>query len=167
MSNSADLGTSTAGSTSPYNGYSSNFGFNDVTKSQVTQGNASLPYEGYDTNFGALVAQNTNNGAKDQSYTGFITTYGANVSIGVTEATQLDNNMVYPYPKDQQIYYKLRGFNSNTSLYETWIIVEEIVPRPEVFDPTRNPPNVDLNVFFSPPSGHTLSNIRIVGRWIQ
>lgn len=162
MSNAADLGTSTAGSTDPYGGYMTNY---SGTSIQASQGSLEVPYQGYDCTYGALNAQNVTNGAKDQTYNG-IMSIGI-VNISPIQNIQLDNSMVYAYPKDQQIYYKLRGFNSNTSLYETWIISEEIVPRPEVFDPTRSPPNIDLNVFFSPPSGNTLSNIRIVGRWIQ
>jgi len=162
MSNAADLGTNTVGSTLPYSGPINNYAGTNIVASQ---GDIHIPYQGYDTTYGAINVQNVIGSAGDQSY-------GGPNSIGVAPITviqniQLDNLIVYPYPKDQQIYYKLRGFNSNTSLYETWIIVEEIVPRPEIFDPTRSVPNIDLNVFFSPPSGNTLSNIRIVGRWIQ
>lgn len=164
MSNAADLGTNTIGSTSAYQGPDLNFGASNLPGG--SQGQVQIPYEGNNINYTAATAQNVANSFRDQNYTGNVFNYSA-VSTPPSESAQLDNNTVFPRPKDQQIYYKLSGFNKNTSLYETWIIVEEIVPRPEVFDPTRNPPSVDLNVFFAPPSGNTLSNIKIIARWIQ
>jgi hypothetical protein len=164
MSNSADLGTNTIGSTSAYQGFDLNFGASNLPGG--AQGQVQSPYEGNINNYTAGTAQNIANSFRDQRYNGDNYNYSAS-STPPTETVQLDNNTVYPFPKDQQIYYKLSGFNSNTSLYETWIITEEIVPRPEVFDPTRNPPSVDLNVFFAPPSGNKLSNIKIIARWIQ
>jgi len=164
MSNSADLGINTAGSTLPYQGFDQNFGGSVLPKG--SQGEFNVLYEGNNGNYGGNTVQNLSSSFRDQGYNGFIDNYSAIPELNF-QTVQLDTNTVYPHPKDQQIYYKLSGFNQNTSSYETWIISEEIVPRPEVFDPTRNPPNVDLNVFFAPPSGNTLSNIKIVARWIQ
>jgi len=164
MSNAADLGTNTAGSTSAYQG--PNLSFNAVNVPKGTQGEVQVSYGGISGNYSASTLQNLANTFRDQIYIGDNYNYGATSSISL-ESVQLDNNTVYPHPKDQQIYYKLSGFNNNTSQYETWIIAEEIVPRPEVFDPTRSPPSVDLNVFFAPPSGNKLSNIKIIARWIQ
>jgi hypothetical protein len=79
----------------------------------------------------------------------------------------MDNLPILTWPKDQQIYYKLVGYNTNTQTFETWVIAEEIVPRTETFDPSGNFPNFDYGIFFTPPSGNQLSNIKIVGRWIQ
>jgi len=164
MSNAADLGTNTTGSTSAYQGFTTNYGATSLTGS--SQGDVHIPYKGFDCTYGANNAQNIINSVGDQNYGGFISNYSAITGL-TAQIPQLDNNVVYPHPKDQRIYYKLSGFNNNTSSYETWIIVEEIVPRPETFNPTGNPPSIDLNVFFAPPSGNKLSNIKIIARWIQ
>jgi hypothetical protein len=172
MSNASDLGTVPSGGAGPYGGNIGNYGSATYNNALASQGVLDVPYQGYDTNYGPALTPNAAGTNASQPYFGFMTNYsggdvkGAN-NKSTTQVFQEDNQMVYPFPKDQQIYYKLRGFNTNTQSYETWIISEEIVPHLEQFDPTQNPPSVDLNVFFAPPSGNILSNIRIVGRWIQ
>ncbi len=171
MSNAADLGIVQLGGNFIHTGIANSIDVLDMFSSspEASQGDVFNTYTGIANNFIGIVAENTLDGAQGQSYSGYAAAYGGieTTSVADRKSLLIDNEPVIPWPKDQQIYYKLRGFNSNSSTYETWIIAEEIVPRPETFDPTGNFPNIDLNVYFTPPSGNTLSNIRIVARWIQ
>lgn len=172
MSNAADLGTaSSAGGNFLYGGASLQYEVFNVVGSQ--QGSLDTQYNGMAINsFMAVEPSNVINSSQDQSYTGYAINFGGTEPIPPPvipgEAPgEVDNQPILTWPKDQQIYYKLVGFNTNTQQFETWIIVEEIVPRIETFNPTGNFPNIDYNVFFAPPSGNNLVNIKIVGRWIQ
>lgn len=164
MSIAVDLGQGLVGDNFSVNGFSSTYVANG--SNNVLNGTTSQTFGGYSTNYGGIVDSHITNGVSNQDFGGYTTTFGA--VIGATQSTiQMYNNPTEPHPKSQQIYYKLVGYNTNTQLYETWIISEEIVPQTELYDPTRSPPNIDYGIFFTPPSGHNLSNIRIVGRWIQ
>lgn len=161
-----------------------NFGSNEAFGGQANtfaaadfdQDNGSEPfvYGGLGNNFLVLPVSNVDGAAADQIYDGIATNFDTR-SIIAPQTIQTDNNPPLIHPKDQTIYYKVSGYNPNTSLYETWIIAENIVPRPELFNtpgslpinPDSSPPNVDLDIFYTPPSGNPLINIKIVGRWIQ
>ncbi len=172
MSNAADLGIVQLGGNFIHASIANSYGTLDMLSSSPTnsfENDLFNTYVGLANNFQNVVAENTLDGASGQSYGGYAAAFGGAEPNNVTDRQSLliDNEPTLPWNKDQQIYYKLRGFNNNTSTYETWIIAEEIVPRTETFDPTGNFPNIDYNVYFTPPSGNTLSNIRIVARWIQ
>ena len=86
-----------------------------------------------------------------------------------------DNDSVIDYPKTQFIYYKLKGFNKQTCLWESWIVKNIITARPEQFQHLeeitefegRHPPNFEKDIFKSAPSANELTNVTIVGRWIE
>ena len=122
-----------------YAGYTTNWGgFIETGPPPFT----SVAYSGYTTNFG---------GARDTS----------------PPYTNIDLDSVIEYPKTQFIYFKMKGYNTNTQTYENWVIKEDITSRPELFDPGRNPPSVERDLYKTAPSGHALVNITIVARWIQ
>lgn len=126
------------------------------------------PYAGYTTNFAAtensfiVVASFVNS-----PYAGYTTNFAGIQLLENRSEEDVDIDSVIDHPKDQRIYYKLRGYNTSTQQYETWVIVENITGRPELFDPNRNPPNVENDVYKTAPSTNSLDNITIVGRWIQ
>lgn len=161
MSNAFDLGASTTGGNFNHGGLANTFSFLDYG---LQHGDFSLQHGGLASAWGGVeVAILT---SLESPYGGYLSTFGASSADNpITIAA--DEDPILLHPKDQKIYYKLKGYNNNTNEYETWIIQEEIVPRPETFNPSGSVPNIDLNVFFAPPSGNTLTNIRIVGRWIQ
>lgn len=165
MSNVNDLGNPGLGSTNIYGGDYGNWGSATTT---VPHGSIETNFiGGYMVTYGANPLNNLLGAAfQPQQLSGINTGYGANVSLN-TQVTVADLDPVSPHPKNQTIFFKLSGFNPQTQMLENWIISEEIVIRPELFDPTRSPPNVDLDVFTTPPSGHALTNIKIVARWIQ
>ncbi len=125
-------------------------------------------YSGYTTNFQAIqnlqVAQASFINA---TYSGYSTNFGFNNENEVRSVSNVAKNTIIDHPKDQTIYYKLKGYNPNTQSYESWIISENITGQPELFDPGRNPPNFESDVYFTPPSLNNLVNIIIVARWIQ
>ncbi len=167
MSNAQDLGAIALGNNFTYGGTANDYG---ATNINTFANNASVPYVGpYSASFNATVVSSSTNAVVPQSFIGYNAAYGATIAADMVRPTSYlnDNQPVAPWPKNQQIYYKLVGYNTNTQSFETWIIAEEIVPRPETFDPTGNFPNIDYNVYFTPPSGNKLVNIKIVGRWIQ
>lgn len=171
MSNAADLGTSSSsGGNFVYAGLNNSRGALDTN---AFHGSAFETYSGTANNQ-AGVAANLTFADLFVSYSGYMASLtGQQATLPSPTATNntitilMDNLPVLTWPKDQQIYYKLVGFNTQTQTFETWVIAENIVPRTETFDPTENFPNIDYNVFFTPPSGNTLVNIKIVGRWIQ
>lgn len=172
MSNAADLGSSLIGGNFTYYGLNNTIGVLDIA---VLQGNGFQDYQGTANNQDVVVAENTiESSVIFQDYVGYAAAYDGVIAVVSsvdpnvnTETTAMDNQPVLTWPKDQQIYYKLVGYNTQTQTFETWVIVENIVHRTETFEPSGNFPNIDYNVFFTPPSGNTLSNIKIVGRWIQ
>lgn len=165
MSNAADLGNlSSTGGNFVYSNLNNSWSSLDVG---AAQGSVFVSYQGLANTEDSTVVE-VINATQGQSYKGYATAFdGSETTYAGTNPRVIDNQPTIPWTKDQQIYYKLRGFNANTSTYETWVIVEDIVPRTETFNPSGSFPNIDYNVFFSPPSGNTLSNIRIVARWIQ
>lgn len=157
----------------PFQGYQLNWGVVDTQT--ANNGFANIQYSGYNTNFNAINVS-TLNAFNNSIYSGYNTNFGA------TDLTLLSNprgvldvdiDSVVDHPKDQTIYYKLKGWNPLTSSYETWVISEIITGRPPLdgglFDPTpgRQPPNIERNVFTTPPSGNSLVNIVIAARWIE
>lgn len=151
------------GSNQDYFGIANNYTATDLGNSQ---GSVDNDYSGIANNYLAAELNNVDGASGEQEYFGVMTNFNVAPTFNV-QAAQMDNNPVLLHPKDQKIYYKISGYNPNTSSYETWIISEQIVPRPELFDPSGNPPNVDLGIFYTPPSGNPLVDIKIVGRWIQ
>ena len=125
-----------------------------------------IPYIGYTTNFAGSI-KNLSSEFINGNYVGFTTNFAGLPYNNVLSVPVTDINSVIEYPKTQFVYFKLKGFNTNTHTYEAWTIKEDITSRPELFDPGRNPPTRDLGVNTTPPSGHALVNITIVARWIQ
>ena len=169
MSNAQDINLTAVGGNFPFTGLANSFSAENYDTDTFAN-NTEIPYTGaYAASFDGVVVSNALDGVTPENYVGFMVDYGAVVAdrIPVIDSALYDNQPILTWPKDQQIYYKLSGFNTNTQTYETWVIAEEIVPRPETFDPTGNFPNVDFGVYFTPPSGNPLVNIKIIGRWIQ
>jgi hypothetical protein len=166
MSNAQDLGAaSSLGGNFLYEGPANNI--EQTNLPTAIQGSAFQNYGGIANNFSSADAIGIS-GSVFLGYTGYAASMQGALASPLPPTPELiDNQPVAPWPKDQHIYYKLVGYNTNTSTFETWIIVENIVDRTETFEPSGSFPNIDYNVFFSPPSGNALSNIRIVGRWIQ
>ena len=165
MSNVNDLGSPGVGSTNADGGNYGNWGAVAITDEQSS---ISTNFTGgYMVTYGAIPLNNILGAAfTPQSLSGINTGYGAALSLNAQTIVS-DLDPVSPHPKNQTIFFKMSGFNPNTQTLENWIISEEIVIRPELFDPTRSPPNLDFGVFTTPPSGHALTNIKIVARWIQ
>lgn len=125
-------------------------------------------YSGYTTNWNGTPELEALNSFINQAYAGYTTNFGGNIVSTVPDMVVVDIDSVIDYPKDQFIYYKLKGYNPNTMTYETWVEKENITARPELFDPGANPPTYDKGVVnLTPPSGAALVNITIVARWIQ
>ncbi len=169
MSNAQDLTLAAVGGNFILTGLATSFSSTNYDTNTFSN-NLSVPYVGaYMASFDGVTVSNSNDGIFPQTYVGFMVDYGAVSATGfpAVNSALYDNQPVISWPKDQQIYYKVAGFNTNTQTYETWVIAEEITLRPETFDPTGNFPNIDYGIFFTPPSGNPLVNIKIVGRWIQ
>jgi hypothetical protein len=131
-------------------------------------GTSEIPYSGYASNWGGLSMQSLGSNT-ETPYMGYSANWGK-ASISTNLALDVvDINSVIDHPKDQTIYYKLKGWNPLTSTYEVWVISENITGRPELFDPVpgRTPPNTERDIYKTPPSGNSLTNIVIVARWIQ
>lgn len=148
-----------------FQGYCLNWGGFDSQNAHIPVVN--VGYAGYTSNWGGKETPAMLNTFSNQPYVG----YTSNISGGETlEGPSITNNdldSVIDYPKLQTIYYKLRGWNSTTSSFESWVISENITGRPELFDPEREPPNVERDLFKTPPSGNSLVDIIIVSRWIE
>lgn len=170
MSNAQDLGLPALGNNYTLGGASGNWAGQNFDVNTFSN-NLETQYTGnYIASFGFLESPSSYNGVVDQVYVGYMADFGSVAATGFTSTTSntmINNQPLAPWPKDQKIYYKLVGFNTGTQTFETWIIVENIVDRVETFDPTKDFPNVDYGIFFTPPSGNPLVNIKIVGRWIQ
>lgn len=153
-----------------FQGYSLNWGTSEMP---TTMGAfSSNQYAGYNTNWGSLTMPNIDNAFVNQLYAGYNTNWGATdepLLRSTPAVLDFDINATIDHPKDQTVYYKLKGWNPLTSTYETWVITENITGRPELFDPIpgREPANVERDVFKTPPSGNNLVNIVIAARWIQ
>lgn len=168
MSNAQSLSLPAAGNNPTWAGSGNTYGL--VTTDSGYGVDVNINYSGgYSASFTGEVSDNSLNIVTPQTYSGFAIDFGTASTIPTTLNNSYlhDNQPVVPWPKDQQIYYKLVGYNPSNQTFETWIIIEDIVTRPETFDPTGNVPNIDYGVYFTPPSGHSLVNIKIVGRWIQ
>lgn len=153
-----------------FQGYCLNWnGFNHIP----VNSNNNLQYSGYTTNFAGFAVDGTLNSAVNSPYVGYTTNWGQYGQPVTKSINDVDKDSVIDHPKDETIYYKLKGWNANTQQYESWIISHNITGRPsldgQLFDPIpgREPPNVERDVFKTPPSGNTLSNIIIVARWIE
>lgn len=167
MSNVNDLGNPNVGASTFDGGNYANWGATSTVTLVANNGQINIPFTGgYMVTYGANPLSNLANSSVVTQYNGYNTNYGSSVILN-TQTTLTDLDPVAPHPKNQTIFYKMAGFNPNTQQLENWIISEEIVTRPELFDPTRSPPNVDFGTFTTPPSGHNLVNIKIVARWIQ
>lgn len=124
-------------------------------------------YAGYTTNWGGTPELDILDSFANAAYAGYTTNFGGNIVNPIPDMTVVDIDSVIDNPKDQFIYYKLKGYNPNTLSYETWIEKENITGRPELFDPGANPPTYERGVNLIAPSGAALFNITIVARWIQ
>jgi hypothetical protein len=124
-------------------------------------------YAGYTTNWLATPEVGALNSFTNAQYAGYTTNFGAQPVNTVPDLAVIDIDSVKDYPKDQFVYYKLKGYNPNTMTYETWVEKETITARPEVFDPGQNPPTYERSIDSIAPSGAALVNITIVARWIE
>lgn len=124
-------------------------------------------YAGYTTNWNATPELQALNSFINAAYAGYTTNFSAGPIVVNPDMAVVDIDSVKNYPKDQFIYYKLKGLNLNTMTYETWVEKEIITSRPELFDPGQNPPTYERTVNLIAPSGAALVNITIVARWIQ
>ncbi len=104
----------------------------------------------------------------DSAYQGYSTNWDIiDNLIGGLSAATVDVNSLKDLPKDQTIYYKLRGYNPNTDDFEVWVISENITTRPETFNPGNHPSNRENSLYYTPPSGNQLNDIVIVARWLH
>lgn len=152
-----------------FQGYSLNWG--SFEEDEVVNSFANQSYIGYNTNWNSVNITGLALSATNQSYVGYNTNWGG-IEVEFNNSQPLydsDINSVIDHPKDQIIYFKLKGWNKLNSSYETWVVSENITSRPETFDPTpgRQPPNFERDVFKTPPSGNSLENIVIIARWFQ
>lgn len=125
------------------------------------------PYAGYTTNFNGSQQNGALNAFLNAQYAGYTTNFNVQNLSKAPEMGEVDYNSVIDHPKDQFVYYKLKGFNPITQTYEIWIEKEDITARPELFDLGRIPPTYERGVNLIAPSGNALVNITIVARWIQ
>src|SRR6185369_30687 len=78
-------------------------------------------YAGYTTNWLATPELGALNAFQNAAYAGYTTNFGGSVVGTNPDLGLVDVDSVKDYPKDQFIYYKLKGYNPNTMTYETWI----------------------------------------------
>jgi hypothetical protein len=157
----------------PFQGYQLNWGTFDSQGANSPFFNQS--YSGYNTNWASLNQDGALGAYVNDKYIGYNTNWGeVKESTDVPPSlTDNDLNSVVDHPKTQTIFYKLRGWNPLTLAYEDWVISENITARTKLdgalFDPVpgRSPPNVERDVFKTPPSGNSLINIIITARWIE
>lgn len=124
-------------------------------------------YAGYTTNWNATPEIGALNAFGNAAYAGYTTNFGGNIVNPFPDMAVVDVDSVKDNPKDQFIYYKLKGYNPITMTYETWIEKENITGRPELFDPGGKFPTYERGPNLIAPSGAALVNITIVARWIQ
>jgi hypothetical protein len=124
-------------------------------------------YSGYTTNWAGTIEVSAINAFQNPQYAGYTTNFGTQTVNTVVDLKVVDIDSVKDYPKDQFVYYKLKGYNTTTMAFETWVEKEIITARPELFDPGQNPPTYERSVNSIAPSGAALVNITIVARWIQ
>jgi len=155
----------------PFQGYQLNWGTYETENLPVTY--LDQPYVGYNTNWGKHETEGMLNGFINQNYVGYSTNWGKFEPSLQRSINNVDEDNIIDHPKDQKVYFKLKGWNPLTSEYESWIISQNITGRPSLdgglFDPIpgREPPNVERDVFKTPPSGNNLTNIIIVARWFE
>lgn len=171
---SASTATPVADLASPFQGYLLNWGGFDEQTTNSPE--FSKPYIAYNTNWAGYDMQSVTQATfVNQPYTGYNTNWGAyrEKEDDQPSALDVDIDSVVDHPKDQIIYYKLKGWNPNTLAYEVWTISHNITGRTTLdgalFDPNpgRSPANVERDLFKTPPSGNTLENIVIVARWFE
>jgi len=109
--------------------------------------------------------------------------FGANDYVVTQSIQHHEINSIVTYKKEQTFLYKLRGFNTNTSQYETWIAQRVITPHFDEFIPLDDVyPNIKVEkseiilesgnpggfkfAVTVPSSGNILTNITVVGSWI-
>lgn len=155
----------------PFQGYMLDWG--GLVHLGVLESYENTGYSGYSTNFGSHNINGSIGSFENTGYAGYTTNWGKYEAPVEESAYDVDMDSIVDHPKDQTIFYKLKGWNANTQQYESWVISQNITGRPSLdgglFDPIpgRSPPNVERDVFKTPPSGNTLSNIIIVARWIE
>lgn len=156
----------------PFQGYQLNWGGFDSQETINPFFNQS--YSGYSTNWGVYNNQGTIDAFENQKYVGYSTNWGSFDDQPIEASiTDVDNNTIIDFPKEEKVYYKLKGYNPLTQQYEAWVVSHNVTGRPALDgglfdpDPGREPPNVERDVFKTPPSGNSLVNIVIVGRWFE
>jgi hypothetical protein len=153
-----------------YQGY---FFWGGFEQTQTINSFTNQSYAGYNTNWAGTEQIQSINSFTNQSYAGYNTNWDGTQVINITSTQNVDYNSVIDHPKDQTIYYKLKGYNPITQSYESWVISHNITARPSLdgglFEQNSNryPPNIERDIFKTPPSGNALVNIVIVSRWIE
>lgn len=154
-----------------FQGYSLNWGSYDSPAYDPFQ---NKQYSGYTTNWNSQNIDGTIGAFANQLYAGYTTNWGQYSDQPITTSSEnLDPNTIKDFPKDQTTYYKLKGYNPLTETYEVWVVSHDITGRPPLdgglFNPNpgESPPNVERDVFKTPPSGNTLTGIIIVARWME
>lgn len=145
----------------------SNLNWGGFNTSVIETRFASIPYQGYSSNFSGDTKNASPDVFQSVQYQGYTTNWGGQSLINTTSEDNSDINSVIDFPKEFTVFYKLKGYNNNLDDYETWVISENITGRPELFNPEGEPPNVERDLFKTPPSGNPLTDIIIVGRWID
>jgi len=150
-----------------FQGYCLNWGGFDHQNSRIPVKNTE--YIGYTSNWGITETPAMLDTFANAPYLGYSSNMSGTKELEGPSLTDNDIDSVIDYPKTETVYYKLRGWNPNTNTFESWVISEIITGRPELFDPIpgRQPPNVERDLFKTPPSGNNLVDIIIVSRWIE
>lgn len=158
---------------SVFQGYFENWGGYDNQPSNSPFINQ--PYSGYNTNWGSVNEDTVIGAFVNNIYAGYNTNWGQIVeSTDVPPSlVDVDLDSVVDHPKDQTVYYKLKGWNSTTLSYEVWVISHNITARlpldGSLFDPDpgRSPPEIERDIFKTNPSGNPLIDIVITARWLE
>lgn len=155
----------------PFQGYMLDWGgfYNTNTLGSFNN----MGYPGYTTNFGGISLEQAIGSFTNQQYAGYTTNWGKYEEPIDSSLYDSALDTIIRHPKDQYVYYKLRGWNPLTSNYETWIVKHDITGQASLDggvydpDPGTQPPNIERDVFKTPPSGNTLENIIIAARWFE
>src|SRR5574338_275618 len=125
MSNAQDLGAaSSIGGNFTYTGTANNIAQTELQG--TVHGNGFQSYSGIANNMAGVDTPGIS-GSLFLGYTGYAASMQGAVASPLPPTPELiDNQPVVPWPKTQSIYYKLVGYNTNTSTFETWIIIENI-----------------------------------------
>lgn len=155
----------------PFQGYCLNW--NGFDNQNILSPFFNQPYSGYTSNFGGITLEQAIGSFSNQQYAGYTTNWGQYEEPIDSSLYDSALDTIIRHPKDQYVYYKLKGWNPLTSNYETWIVKHDITGQASLDggvydpDPGTQPPNTERDVFKTPPSDNALENIIIVARWFE